>query len=289
MTSTQPLELTPEPAGRPAVVPAEPAPEQGRVGAGHLDPRASGVWGELPCGHLTPDGAVHFQYGMAEMTGAEEDLLSARGPWLPRLNQILGQCLIRLGALTDRAALLGAAAALTSEDRGLLLIALRRASLGDVYEVKAACPGCAKQGTFSVDLAALEVTPMPDRAQRTFTTALPSGRVATWHVMAPADEEWTNKQAKRFAGEQPTLILLARLDTIDGAALDRAKGFDAARAAVRALPLRDRQALRADFDAREGGVDDQVEFACPDCGQEWKGALDVAQPGFFFPSATPGR
>ena len=290
MTTTDRPE-TPEPAGRPAVVPppAEPALEQGRAGHGHMDPRASVLAGELPCGYLAPDGACHFQYVIGEMTGVEEDLLSAKGPWLPRLNQILGQRLVRLGALTERAPLLAAADALTSEDRGLLLIALRRASLGDIYEVKALCPACKRQGTFSIDLAALAVTPMPDRTQRTFTVALPSGRVATWHVMAPADEEWANRQAKRFEGERPTLIILARLDALDGVALDRAKGFDAARAAVRALPTRDRQALRAAFERHEGGVDDEVTFDCPDCGQEWTSALDVAQAGFFFPSALAER
>jgi hypothetical protein len=263
--------------------------EQGAAGCDVHEPRAATLSGELPCGHLDAAGTVHSSYVVNEMTGTEEDLLAGKGPVIPRLNRVIGNCLVSLGAITARADLQAAASALTSMDRMVLLIALRRASLGDAYDMKIACPACHKVAAFAVDLSGLAITPMPDRAVRVFTEPLPSGRVATWHVMGVVDEEWAARKRRGNEDDLLTLALLARVSQVGAVALDREGGWAAARAALKALPARDREALRRAFDAREGGVDDEVAFACEGCGHEWTAQLDVAQPGFFFPSAASGH
>ena len=202
---------------------------------------------------------------------------------------MIGNCLVSLGSITDPLALHAAAQALTSMDRMVLLIALRRASLGDAYDMRMGCPSCHREAAFGVDLSGLEVTPMPDRTVRTFTEPLPSGRVATWHVMMTEDEEWAARKRRGNEDDLLTLSMLARVSRVGSQALDRERGWGEARSALKALPMRDRERLRIAFDEREGGVDDEVEFACAECGHEWRASLDVAQPGFFFPSAASGR
>ena len=263
--------------------------EQGAAGMDVHEPRAAVLSGELPCGHLDAEGRVHFAYVVTEMTGVEEDLLAGKGPVIPRLNRVIGNCLVSLGSITERAALHAAAGALTSMDRMVLLIALRRASLGDAYDMRMGCPACHREAAFAVDLSGLEVTPMPDRTVRVFTEPLPSGRLATWHVMSTEDEEWASRKRRGNEDDLLTLSMLARVSHVGSVVLDRERGWAAARDALKALPMRDRERLRIAFDEREGGVDDEVEFACAECGHEWRASLDVAQPGFFFPSAASGR
>jgi hypothetical protein len=268
---------------------AAPGVEQGKAGVNLHDPRAATLGGELPCGYIDAEGKAHFDYLVQEMSGVEEDILAGKGPVLGRLNRMIGNCLVQLGAITARGALRGIANVLTSMDRSVLLIAVRRASLGDLYDMRVICPKCSREIPFAVDLSELAITPMKDRYVRTFEEGLPSGRVALWRVMGVEDEEWAGRKRKTSEDDLATLSLAARVTHVDGRPLDRERGWAEALRTLKALPLRDREALRLAFDAREGGIDDKVAFACSACEHEWTANLDVSQPGFFFPSAASGR
>jgi hypothetical protein len=272
---------------------AAPAPapvvEQGKAGVNLHDPRAATLGGELPCGHIDAEGTVHFTYIVQEMSGTEEDILAGKGPVIARLNRMIGNCLVQLGTVTGRGSLRGVAHVLTSMDRSVLLIAVRRASLGDLYDMRVGCPKCGKEAPFAVDLSELAITAMPDRAVRIFEEPLPSGRTAVWRVMGVEDEEWAARKRKGSDDDLATLSLAARVTHVDGRPLDRERGWAETLRALKVLPLRDRERLRVAFDEREGGIDDKVEFACAACEHEWTASLDVSQPGFFFPSAASGR
>jgi hypothetical protein len=266
-----------------------PTVEQGKAGVNLHDPRAATLGGELPCGHIDAGGQVHFSYLVQEMSGTEEDILAGKGPVIARLNRMIGNCLVQLGSLTGRGALRAVAHTLASMDRSVLLIAVRRASLGDLYDMRVLCPKCSKETPFAVDLSELAITPMPDRSVRVFEEPLPSGRTAVWRVMGVEDEEWAGRRRKGSDDDLATLSLAARVTHVDGRPLDRERGWAETLRALKALPLRDRERLRIAFDEREGGIDDKVEFACAACEHEWTASLDVSQPGFFFPSAASGR
>jgi hypothetical protein len=293
-------ELKTEPGSeqRVAVVP-EPPPEQERVGKGYRQPRATTLSGILPCGAIGPDGTPYEEFLVREMTGVEEDLLMGSGSMLARLNGVIMNCLVGLGPWTaqdpaGQLAIRKAVPHLPGMDRMVLLIALRRVSLGDLFDMQATCPNCGRTATYAVDLAALEVTPMPDRRVRTFEDTLPSGVVARWHIMTSMDEEWLAKVGKRSAKGAPvedraTMGMLARVDAVDGVALDRVRDLPGARGIVRGMSLRDRNWLRDHMQGREGGIDDSVEHTCSACEHEWVGDLEVGQAGFFFPSGTRGR
>lgn len=264
--------------------------EQSKTKGHMLDIGSSTLGGELPCGYIDKDGTLHRTYIVKEMTGREEDLLGGKGPILDRMNQVIANCLVRLGAIEEKKELVLAVPKLTSADRMLLLIALRRISLGDYYDVKVKCQNdkCGEDLHFKMDLAKLEVVPMPDPYKRAREDTLTTGRVIKWHIMTSVDEVWLTKRAKKRE-DIATLAQLSRIDAIDDNVLDREKKFESAVEAVKALTFRERTEFRDLYRENEGSVDTEVEFECKNCDYEWKSELDVGQQSFFFPSAKSRR
>jgi len=262
----------------------------------HMDVGPGVISVELPCGFIDSEGTLHDTLTVGEMTGYEEDILAGKGPIVPRLNQIIANCTKRFGAMDDRREIGMAVTRMAAPDRLAALIAIRRVSLGDYYDVKVECPSCREQSRFSLNLAQIDILRMKDQMQRDREDALSTNRRIRWHVMSAADEEWLSKRTKRKE-DVLTLAMLARVDAVeidqegDGKyafyEIDReGKGFKKALAALKSLSIRERNDIRRLFDEHEGSVDTEVEFDCPACQYEWKSEMDVGQAGFFFPSDT---
>lgn len=253
---------------------------------------------ELPCGYIDKDDVLHDVMVVGEMTGVEEDILAGKGPVVPRLNQIISNCTRRFGEISDRREINEAVTNLTSVDRMVALIAIRRVSLGDYYDVKIQCPDpdCKEHSRFSLNLSEIEIVRMEDQRARQREDVLDSGRRVHWHVMSAEDEAWLAKHGKRKE-DMLTLAMLSRVDAVD--IFDESGGFKlyeidrstkqghrAAISALKSISMRDRNYIRRLFEEFEGSVDTEVEFACPACGHEWSSDLDIGQAGFFFPSGT---
>jgi hypothetical protein len=253
------------------------------------EPRSGVVAGELTCGWLDERNQLHQSFVVCEMTGVEEDLLAGKGSVLPRLNRVITNCLESLGGLSEKPTLSRAVDGLTATDRMILLVAIRRASLGDAYSTKIKCPSCGKDSHISVDLASLETRKMADPTQRSFTVTLSSGLVVQWHIMTAQDEEWLQGQRKRQSSDNEllTLAMLSRIDAVGGTRLNRVTNLPSAIEVIRGLKSRERNELRNLFTATEGFLDTNVEYECPACSANFGGDLDVAQPGFFFPQEAP--
>ena len=248
-----------------------------------LDAQSGIVSGVLPCGHLSAEGKLFNEFVVKEMTGEEEDLLAGQGPILPRLNRVILNCLVSLGELTERSQLSPAVNALTMVDRMVLLICIRRASLGNTFDMEFVCPSCSAKSRASVDLSALEVQPMEEPLLRKFESSLSTGKVIKWHIMDGRDEDWL-QTAQKKGKDTATLAMLARVNGIGDEVVDRGNLLKAVDMLKR-LTLRERNELRGLFLKKEGSVDTTVEYACSSCGQEAKMDLDVGQPSFFFPAA----
>lgn len=248
-------------------------------------PKVSGI---LPCGYLDGKGVVHRDYIVREIQGEEEDLFAAKGPWVPRFNRIIANCLESLGSL-EKKSFFKAACSLTSTDKYLLLIQIRRASLGDFYDVKIGCKNKLSNGSecgnvinASLNLSKLKITGMRNPEKRKFEDTLRDGRVVKWHVMGPSDEDFIIKNRKK--GEDVlTNALLARVDAIDDFIVNRDENLIESKKFLKGLSGRARREIRKLFVGKEGEVDTTVEFYCPECGYEWKNELDVASREFFFP------
>lgn len=229
----------------------------------------------LPAGYLDENGQVHREIVVREMTGYEEDILASGADALKKLNEIQARCLMRIGEISDKERMPKIVRDLPVGDRIFLLIAIRRVTLGDAYPFTFRCPKCSHEAQMSLDLASLEVRGLEDPAVRTKEVALPSGRTAVFHIPTGRDEE-------RFSSPSSdtsllTRAVLLRLDTINGKPVSLAD--------VKALPSRDLQALRREYEKFDVGVDTTIEIECPSCFEEFKTEMEI-QPSFFFPSET---
>lgn len=250
-----------------------------------LEPKSGTVAGSLPCGYLDSDGVVHQEFLVVEMTGEEEDLLAGKGPVLTRLNRVILNCLESLGVIADKQVLGRAVSALTAVDRMVLMVAIRRASLGNSYAMKITCSDadCKAESSATLNLSNLEVIPMPSPEVRKFETVLASGRVIKWHVMEGRDENWLQGMAKK-GQNLLTLAMLSRVDAVDDHVLNRESSLSEAVRTLKKLRMSERNEIRSLFKTVEGSLDTTLEYECPECGHEFQGELDVGQPTFFFPA-----
>lgn len=230
----------------------------------------------LPCGYIDDEEKLHREVFLRGMTGVEEDILaSKRVPDAEKMDRIIGNCLDKLGTITDVNVLKNITGDLTIGDRLFLLYAIRRVSLGDEFPFKETCPSCEEATLYPFDLRALEVIEMKDPEKRSYEEKLPSGKTVVWHPMCGKD----NTKRERFKkADLLTLNLWVRIDTLDG----KPTSMDT----IRYLTTRDRDWLRGRFMEVEGGLETTVEVVCPLCRHEFERDIDISTPGFFFPSET---
>jgi hypothetical protein len=237
---------------------------------------ATGVF-TLPCGLLDKDGVLHDEVQIREMTGYEEDLLAAKGtPMAVKMNNLIAACTTRIGAITDRGQINAAIKDLPVGDRVFLLFAVRKVSLGDSFPFRQKCPSCGTESIYHVLLSELDVKNMPNKMQRIYDIVLPSGTKARFKLLTGKEEDAVT--AASSAESAISIAMLARTVLLNDA--------PPTLEAMKSLSFRDRQALRAQFEAVDGGIDTSVENTCDDCGYTFKTDLDLGHVGFFFPSVV---
>lgn len=234
---------------------------------------------ELPCGYLDADtNDLYTEVQLREIKGREEDMLnSSKVPANKKLSSLLSGCIERIGPITDKGKIRVMVDEMMTGDRIFLLFALRRVSLGDDLPVRENCPKCKANNFYIIDTSDLRIQKMESPFKRVYDTTLPSGKSARFRVATGTDEIAQSKMRVRNKEDLISTMILMRLELLDGESPTLA--------AVADLGLRDRQALRKEFERVEGGIDLEVELDCPECGHEWKKDLDM-RPDFFFPSET---
>jgi hypothetical protein len=257
-----------------------------RVGGNILDPSPGFLAIELPCGYIH-DGELNTLALVREMEGAEEDIIVGKGPAVQRLNAVIANCLVSLGPIKDRNILRMVPDKLTSPDRMVLIIALRRVTVGDFWDLIITCPkeGCNCKMHKTIDLRDVAIRPMKDRMARDNEFILPkSGKLVKWRVQGAEDEQWLADASKKKE-DLLTLQMMSRVYEFDGVALDRKIKFKEAKKILKTMKWNDRSALRYEFERVEADVDTKAEYICDECGYEWETGLDFSQESFFFPSA----
>lgn len=234
----------------------------------------------LPCGYLDAEtNELVTEVEVKEITGHEEDMLaSTQVPNHRKLTSLIAGCVTRLGSITDRAKLVKVADELLIGDRVFLLFAIRRVSLGDELPVRETCPECKRKHLYVVDLSDLDMKAMPEPTKRVYDFSLPTGKKVRFRVSNGKDEERVAKIMKKQRDDALSAMILMRLELLG----DEAPTLDT----IKALSMRDRHALRDEFNRVEGGVDTSMDFTCPnpECEHEWSKDLDLGAAGFFFPS-----
>ena len=233
---------------------------------------------ELPCGYLDADSNLHTSVSVREMTGEEEEILAAKNmPGNKKINKILANCTSAIGEVSG-AQVEHVIPDLTQGDRIYLLIAIRRASLGDDMPFLTKCVACEQEARFVLDLADLEAIKMPDPKIRNYVVTLPkTGKKVAMKVLTGRGEDAIGKASSR-GRDLITTAIFARVDSIDDQ--------PATMKDLKSLPIIDRNFLRNEWEEHEGGVDTEIKIDCPGCGVEYDTELDISQQGFFNPSAT---
>jgi hypothetical protein len=233
---------------------------------------------ELPCGHVDQESHVHTDVTVREMTGEDEEVLAARNmPTTKKINKILIRCTDSIGPFTGDA-LKFIIPELTQGDRVYLLMAIRRASLGDEMPFQTKCPSCKEEARFIVDLNDLETKKMANPALRQYDVVLPKSKSKVrMKVLTGKGEEAISKAATKGQDVISTAIL-ARIESMNDKPITIQD--------LKALPLADRNFLRGAWEEHEGGVDTEIQVDCPSCGTAYETELDISQQGFFNPSAT---
>ena len=233
----------------------------------------------LPCGFLSPDGAIWTDIQVREITGEEEEILAAKNMSpVKKINKVMANCTVSIGPASGKE-VEAIIPDLPQGDRLFLLLAIRRTSLGDEMPFEAKCPSCERDSQLTVDLSELEIKPMPDPKIRTYSVVLPrSQKSVLMKVMTGRGEELVSKVVTAAGKDGLTASLLARTESVDSA--------PATLDTLKSLSLADRNYMRDQFEEHEGGVDTEVEVECPGCGFEFFTDIDFGAAGFFNPSAA---
>lgn len=242
------------------------------------NPKAAIDTFELPCGYVDPDGHIHTSITVREMTGEDEETLAARNmPTTKKINKILTRCTESIGPFSGQV-LNSIVQDLTQGDRIFLLMAIRRASLGNEMPFQTTCPGCKEEARFVLDLGDLETKKMENPSIRTYPLVLPkTGKKVQMKVLTGRGEEAISKAATKGKDIISTAIF-ARVESMN----DKPITIDD----LKDLPLIDRNFLRNSWEDKEGGVDTSIQIDCPACTLAYETELDISQQGFFNPSAT---
>ena len=232
---------------------------------------------DLPCGYLDDQGVLHREVQVRAMTGFEEELLgNDKIPGMKKFNQLLVNCLVRIGQIDEKAKIASIVPKLLVGDRVFLFLQIRRVTIGDTLPFRSTCPvkSCRKESRHLVNLGDLPVQVMQDARKRSFTATLPVSKQAVQYRCANGEDE---ERAEKFEDrvEAASLILLQRIEQLDGKPPTLGD--------LQAMHWVDREFLREAFDKGEGGLDTSIDLECSHCGHQYRKEVPVGQAGFFYP------
>ena len=178
-------------------------------------------------------------------------------------------------------------------DRNALIIAIRAASYGNIYETNLSCPACQTKVSYSFDLhdaniyggEDLEVMDVIRRDDGTFETELPATKItAVFRLLTGKQEKQYLKNieesTKKKNGEN--LIsqqLMAMLVSVNGDDRLQTRQY-----VSQNLPSMDSKHLRMAYKFANPNIDLTQHFECSNCGHE----ADMEVPlsaDFFWPDA----
>jgi len=179
---------------------------------------------------------------------------------------------------------------LVTGDRNALMIAIRSAGYGHIYEPSYTCPACDSKNDMHINLNELEIKPLSvnpvAEGVNAFKFRLPKcERDVSFRIATGKDEEELasmaeSKKKKGIINTNPvTMRLMSALVEIDGKT-DRGliNKF------VQNMPAQDSIALRKYMDEIEPGIQSTVDFTCNACGH----GEEISMPfgvTFLYPNA----
>ena len=238
---------------------------------------------DLLAGYVDKDGVVHTTFTIREMTGADEEYVNRpdiKSNGAKISTALLSRCVLSVGTLTRKSVgnpkdwenifknmLVG--------DRDIILLELRRLSIGETIEVSPVCPNpeCKAKLKTEVPIDELSITEFDGLREIPFE--LPKGyrdRKGVLHktgiMRRPngLDGELLTPIAKKNIAKAETTLLTRLCKFDDGAYIDES--------VMASLSVKDRSYLQSVLNEHQFGVDMTVDVMCDHCGEYFKGNLN---------------
>jgi hypothetical protein len=175
-------------------------------------------------------------------------------------------------------------------DRAHVLFQIRIATYGADYAFRVTCErdACREPIDWQIDLAALPMRPLPEASRVGFVagnkleTQLPDGTRVTYRLLTGADERALPALRRQAPDRIVSTLLAHRIVAIEGVSPKDRRAF------LEDLPMRDATELMRELDQADGGLETQIDIACPACGQEQSLALPFGRD-FLLPTSTTSR
>jgi hypothetical protein len=110
----------------------------------------------LPKGYVAPDGTVHREVVLRDITGADQEAMlspTLRNNPAKMLSALLARVLVRLGDLPKEKIDSGVTAAMFKVDRDFLILKLKEIDAGPEMDIDVECPGCGHKFKASLDVS----------------------------------------------------------------------------------------------------------------------------------------
>jgi hypothetical protein len=207
-----------------------------------------------------------------EMTGKEEDVLGNEK--LVRsgvaVDRIMQACTVRLrenSQVSEKDI-----EKLASPDRLALMLAVRRATYGDIVDCDLRCPHKDCEGEFSVEV---DLSKLPEKARKgdpPYEVTLKDGTKVTFGPMTGRNE----RAVMRAREDVGTAALFAQIEQVSGVHPNDIRRW------LKEVSARVRVELRAAMEEFDCGIDVFCTAECEQCGKDVRFVVSQ-QTGFFFP------
>lgn len=237
----------------------------------------------LLAGYVDKDGITHSTFTLREMTGADEEFVNRsdiKTNGAKVATALLSRCVLSVGTLTRKSVgnpkdWENIFKEMYTGDRDIMLLELRRLSIGDTIEVTHTCPNPECKAKLKTEVSINELTILEFDGMREIPFELPRGykdRKGVLHktgiMRRPngLDGELLTPLAKNNIAKAETTLLTRICKFDDGAYIDES--------VMASLSVRDRNYLQTLLNDHQFGIDMTVDVMCDHCGEYFKGNLN---------------
>lgn len=228
---------------------------------------------EMLCGYTDHDGVLHKTFTVREMTGRDEEAIDQyKNNPSKAINVLLSRVVQSIGTLERKnftpEGWNSVIRELYTGDQDVILMQVRRDSVGNEIEAKHRCPNCKQKLTTIVDIDELEIVPFKGTTVEDFELVRgfkdkrgvvhKTGKI---RLATGLDREILLPIAKKNLSKANTVLLTRLCSFDDGMKVDDDVTSN--------LVVKDRERLTSIMNDMAFGYNMNVEVTCDQCGEEF--------------------
>lgn len=226
----------------------------------------------LPSGYTDPEGVLHKEVVIRELSGEEEEILLNADS--SKNGQLLNKILDKVAKLKNRPELKFVESLLLT-DQLFLLVQARALSFGKDYKFGLDCPQCKTKANLSVDLESLEFVGAENPALHE-TVELPNSKVQVkFKKHQGKDQANLSKLMNNGGADKINQLLLYRIQEVryNDQVIDKTE-------ALKKVPASDRKFIREYMAKSEGSAETAIDYQCVNCSHKMTIPLPIDE-NFF--------